>query len=126
MLHFFQPGISNLLWILGSFLFIFGIVALRRSIKSIDLPATELDEYEFKLHLEARDHGLQVSICLSLVLFLIGGIVAFVSRFWFDLTGLDTALFFSKLVYIQLIGVPFSVTRYLATRINRDEMVAAE
>lgn len=63
---------------------------------------------------------------LSLVMFFIGAVVAFAARFWFDLDPLDVALFFTKLIYAQLVWVPFSVTRSLAKKINRNEIASAD
>lgn len=125
-LHFPAQGVSNLLWMLGSLAAALGIYALRKSIGHSDLPEAELDEYELKRHLEAREDGLRWSLGLSLATFVLSGVVAFATRFWVEPDGLSVALFFAKVVYCQMIWVPFIVARSLAGKINRDELIARD
>lgn len=80
-LHFPAQGVSNLLWMLGSLAAALGIYALRKSIGHSDLPEAELDEYELKRHLEAREDGLRWSLGLSLATFVLSGVVAFCDAF---------------------------------------------
>lgn len=122
-LQFFQPGWSNLLWMLGCLGAALGIYVVRASIGKADLPTTELDEYERQRHLEAREVGLTTAFVTTLALFVIAGAVAFASKFWFDLNATDVALFFSQLLSAQLLCVTFSIARSLAGKINRDELI---
>lgn len=85
-----------------------------------------MDEYQLKQHAEAREDGLKLALILSIALYLITGVAAFAFRFWEDIAATDVALFFSKLVVIQLIWVPFTVTRSMAGKINRDELISVE
>ena len=125
-LHFVQPGISNLLWMVGGIAATLGTLALRRSIDAADLPTAELDEYELKRHLEAREDGLRWSLGLSMLTFLLTGVVAFAARFWVDLDGQSVALFFAKVVFAQIVWVPFAMARSLAGKISRDELISGE
>ncbi|AQQ15690.1 hypothetical protein CGLAU_08675 [Corynebacterium glaucum] len=123
--HFFQPGISNVLWILSGLVAAFGTIQLRRSIGGADLPDAELDEYELTRHLEAREDGLKTSLVISTVLFVITGFLAIAAKLWFEPTGADVAIFFGKAICFQLAFVPFAVARSLAGKINRDELISA-
>ena len=125
-LHFPAQGVSNLLWILGGLVAALVIRGLRRAIGNADLPQAELDEYELARHLQAREDGLLWSLGLSLATFVLSGVVAFATRFWVEPDGLAVALFFAKVVYCQMIWVPFIVARSLAGKINRDELIAQE
>lgn len=125
-LHFVAPGASNLMWMFGGMAAAAGTVALRNSINGADLPETELDEYELKRHAEAREDGLRSSLAISMALFVIAGAVAFATRFWAEVDGYQVAIFFAKVIYCQLIWVPFSVARSLAGKINRDELISGE
>ena len=125
-LHFPAQGVSNLLWILGGLVAALVIRGLRRAIGNADLPQAELDEYELARHLQAREDGLRWSLGLSLATFVLSGVVAFATRFWVEPDGLAVALFFAKVVYCQMIWVPFIVARSLAGKINRDDLIAQE
>lgn len=125
-LHFPAQGLSNLLWMLGSLAAALGIYELRKSIGYSDLPEAELDEYELKRHLEAREDGLRWSLGLSLAVFLLSGAVACTARFWVEPDGLSVTLFFAKVVYCQMIWVPFIVARSLAEKINSDELAPCD
>lgn len=125
-IHFTLPGVSNVAWMILGLGAAASTFALRRSIGNTDLPTAELDEYQLQQHVEAREDGLKLAIALSLVLYLITGIAAFAFQFWTEPTATDVALFFGKLAFIQLIWVPFAVTRSMAGKINRDELISAD
>ncbi|WP_301925251.1 hypothetical protein [Corynebacterium glaucum] len=122
--HFFQPGISNALWILSGLAAAFGTIQLRSAIGGADLPNAELDEYELTRHLEAREDGLKASLVISMIIFLLTGLVAVAARWWFDPSGTEVAIFFAKAICFQLAFVPFAVARSLAGKINRDELIS--
>ena len=122
--HFFQPGISNALLILSGLAAAFGTIQLRSAIGGADLPNAELDEYELTRHLEAREDGLKASLVISMIIFLLTGLVAVAARWWFDPSGTEVAIFFAKAICFQLAFVPFAVARSLAGKINRDELIS--
>jgi len=122
-IQFFQPGIANLLWMVGALAAAVGTVALRKQINSADLQTAELDEYELQRHLEAREDGFKTGFILSAVFFLISGAVAVVCQFWVELDATEVALFFAKLLTVQILWVPFMIARSLAGKINRDELI---
>jgi len=122
-LQFFQPGIANLLWMLGALAAAVGTVALRKQINGADLPGAELDEYELQRHLEAREDGFKTGLVLSIAFFLISGLVALACQLWVELDATEVALFFAKLLTVQILWVPFMIARSLAGKINRDELI---
>lgn len=124
VLQFFNSDLSAALWIGGGLLAAVGLVWLRQSIGGADLPGAELDEYETRRHVEARDDGLRGAIILSSALFAVAGCVALAARFSPEVSSIDVALFFAKLLYCQMIWIPFAVARSLAGKINRDELIA--
>lgn len=124
VLQFFNSDLSAALWIGGGLLAAIGLVWLRQSIGGADLPGAELDEYETRRHVEARDDGLRGAIILSSALFAVAGCVALAARFSPEVSSIDVALFFAKLLYCQMIWIPFAVARSLAGKINRDELIA--
>ena len=124
VLQFFNSDLSAALWIGGGLLAAVGLVWLRQSIGGADLPGAELDEYETRRHVEARDDGLRGAIILSSALFTVAGCVALAARFSPEVSSIDVALFFAKLLYCQMIWIPFAVARSLAGKINRDELIA--
>lgn len=124
VLQFFNNDLSAALWIGGGLLAAIGLVWLRASIGGADLPGAELDEYETRRHVEARDDGLRGAIILSSALFTVAGCVALAARFSPEVSSIDVALFFAKLLYCQMIWIPFAVARSLAGKINRDELIA--
>lgn len=122
--HFFQPGISNALWILSGLAAAIGTIRLRNAIGGADLPNAELDEYELTRHLEAREDGLRASLVISMIIFLLTGLVAVAAKWWFNPTGTEVAIFFAKAISFQLAFIPFAVARSLAGKINRDELIS--
>ena len=124
VLQFFNSDLSAALWIGGGLLAAVGLVWLRQSIGGADLPGAELDEYETRRHVEARDDGLRGAIILSSALFAVAGCVALAARFSPEVSSIDVALFFAKLLYCQMVWIPFAVARSLAGKINRDELIA--
>ena len=124
VLQFFNSGMSTVLWIGGGLIAAVGLVWLRQSIGGADLPGAELDEYETRRHVEARDDGLRGAIILSSALFAVAGCVALAARFSPEVSSIDVALFFAKLLYCQMVWIPFAVARSLAGKINRDELIA--
>ena len=124
VLQFFNSDLSAALWIGGGLLAAVGLVWLRQSIGGADLPGAELDEYETRRHVEARDDGLRGAIILSSALFAVAGCVALAARFSPEVSSIDVALFFAKLLYCQMVWIPFAVARSLAVKINRDELIA--
>ncbi|MDK8305803.1 hypothetical protein QP866_02680 [Corynebacterium imitans] len=124
VLQFFNNDLSMALWIGGGLLAAIGLVWLRQSIGGADLPGAELDEYETRRHVEARDDGLRGAIILSSALFAVAGCVALAARFSPEVSSIDVALFFAKLLYCQMVWIPFAVARSLAGKINRDELIA--
>lgn len=124
VLQFFNSDLSAALWIGGGLLAAIGLVWLRASIGGADLPGAELDEYETRRHVEARDDGLRGAIILSSALFTVAGCVALAARFSPEVSSIDVALFFAKLLYCQMVWIPFAVARSLAGKINRDELIA--
>ena len=123
-IQFVQPGIANLLWMLGALAAAVGTVALRKQINGADLRTAELDEYELQRQLEAREDGFKTGLVLSIAFFLISGAVAAASQFWVELDATEVALFFAKLLTVQILWVPFMIARSLAGKINRDELIA--
>ncbi|MBK4163186.1 hypothetical protein [Corynebacterium macginleyi] len=133
-LHFFALGLSNLLWPIVGIAATFCTMRLRHSIRHLDAPTTEMDEYELRLHTEARDKGLKTAVSTSIALFLVAGATASVLRFFGAeqvameeaTSGNNIAIFFAKLIYLQLLWVPFAVVKELATKLNTDELRSAE
>ena len=126
VLQFFNPTVSTALWLGGGALAAVGLLLLRKSIGGADLPRAELDEYETQRHIEARDEGLSWSIFSSTALFVLAGFLALATRLGFEPSSLDVALFFAKLLFCQMLWIPFVVARSLAGKINRDALIAAE
>lgn len=126
VLQFFNPTVSTALWLGGGALAAVGILLLRKSIGGADMPRAELDEYETQRHIEARDEGLSWSIFSSTAMFVLTGFLALATRFGFEPSSLDVALFFAKLLFCQMLWIPFVVARSLAGKINRDALIAAE
>mgnify|MGYP006885780362 CR=1 FL=1 len=75
-LHFFALGLSNLLWPIAGVAATICTTWLRQSIRRLDVPTTEMDEYELRLHTDARDTGLKTAVVISIVLFLVAGATA--------------------------------------------------
>ena len=75
-LHFFALGLSNLLWPIAGIAATMCTTWLRQSIRHLDVPTTEMDEYELRLHTDARDTGLKTAVVISIVLFLVAGATA--------------------------------------------------
>ena len=61
-LHFFTLSLSNLLWPIAGIAATIYTTSLRQSIRRLDEPTTEMDEYELRLHTDARDTGLKLSL----------------------------------------------------------------
>ena len=80
-LHFFALGLSNLLWPIAGIAATMCTTWLRQSIRHLDVPTTEMDEYELRLHTDARDKGLKTALATAIVLFLVAGATAFGLRF---------------------------------------------
>ena len=103
---------------------------LRQSIRHLDVPTTEMDEYELRLHTDARDKGLKAALATAIVLFLVAVTTAFGLRFLGAeqvaveeaTSGASIAIFFAKLIYIQLLWIPFAVAKELANKLNADEL----
>lgn len=125
-LHFFALGLSNLLWPIAGIAATMCTTWLRQSIRHLDVPTTEMDEYELRLHTDARDKGLKTALATAIVLFLVAGATAFGLRFsgaeQEATSGANIAIFFAKLIYIQLLWIPFAVAKELANKINADEL----
>ena len=124
-LHFFVLGLSNLLWPIAGLAATLCTTWLRQSIRRLDVPTTEMDEYELRLHTDARDQGLKTAVVTSIVLFLVAGATAFELRFLGAeeaTSGANIAIFFAKLIYIQLLWIPFAVAKELANKLNADEL----
>ena len=49
-LHFFTLSLSNLLWPIAGIAATIYTTSLRQSIRHLDAPTTEMDEYELRLH----------------------------------------------------------------------------
>ena len=89
-----------------------------------------MDEYELRLHTDARDQGLKTALATAIVLFLVAGATAFGLRFFGAehvaveqaTSGANIAIFFAKLIYIQLLWIPFAVAKELANKLNADEL----
>ena len=89
-----------------------------------------MDEYELRLHTDARDKGLKTALATAIVLFLVAGATAFGLRFSGAeqvaveeaTSGANIAIFFAKLIYIQLLWIPFAVAKELANKLNADEL----
>ncbi|WKK61894.1 hypothetical protein QYQ98_03105 [Corynebacterium sp. P3-F1] len=123
-LQFFEPGIANMAWALGALAANLGTVVLRKQINYNDLPTAELDEYEIQRLFEAREDGFRAGLFLSIALLIISVIVALASQYWVELDATDVALFFAKLLTVQVLWVPFIIARSLAGKITRDELIA--
>ena len=129
-LHFFALGLSNLLWPIAGIAATMCTTWLRQSIRHLDVPTTEMDEYELRLHTDARDKGLKTALATAIVLFLVAGATAFGLRFSGAeqvaveeaTSGANIAIFFAKLIYIQLLWIPFTVAKELANKLNADEL----
>ena len=129
-LHFFALGLSNLLWPIAGIAATMCTTWLRQSIRHLDVPTTEMDEYELRLHTDARDKGLKTALATAIVLFLVAGATAFGLRFFSAeqvaveqaTSGANIAIFFAKLIYIQLLWIPFAVAKELANKLNTDEL----
>ena len=66
-LHFFTLSLSNLLWPIAGIAATIYTTSLRQSIRHLDAPTTEMDEYELRLHTDARDTGLKTAVVISIV-----------------------------------------------------------
>ena len=129
-LHFFALSLSNLLWPIAGIAATTCTTWLRQSIRHLDVPTTEMDEYELRLHTDARDQGLKTAVVTSTVLFLVAVATAFGLRFLGAeetaveeaTSGASIAIFFAKLIYTQLLWIPFAVAKELANKINADEL----
>ena len=71
-----EPGISNLLWGLGCLAAASGIALLRSAIGERALKSAELDEYELRLYMEAREDGLRASTVMSALVIIVAAVVA--------------------------------------------------
>ena len=80
-LHFIALSLSNLLWPIAGIAATTCTTWLRQSIRHLDVPTTEMDEYELRLHTDARDQGLKTAVVTSTVLFLVAVATAFGLRF---------------------------------------------
>ena len=129
-LHFFALSLSNLLWPIAGIAATIYTTSLRQSIRRLDEPTTEMDEYELRLHTDARDTGLKTAVVISIVLFLVAVTTAFGLRFLGAeqvaveeaTSGASIAIFFAKLIYTQLLWIPFAVAKELANKLNADEL----
>ena len=129
-LHFFALGLSNLLWPIAGIAATICTAWLRQSIRNLDVPTTEMDEYELRLHTGARDQGLKTALATAIVLFLVAGATATCSApkkrspnaVEQATSGANIAIFFAKLIYIQLLWIPFAVAKELANKLNTDEL----
>ena len=109
-LHFFALGLSNLLWPIAGIAATMCTTWLRQSIRHLDVPTTEM--------------------ATAIVLFLVAGATAFGLRFFGAehvaveqaTSGANIAIFFAKLIYIQLLWIPFAVAKELANKLNADEL----
>ena len=89
-----------------------------------------MDEYELRLHTGAREKGLKTALITAIVLFLVAGATACGLRFSGAeqvaveeaTSGANIAIFFAKLIYIQLLWIPFAVAKELANKLNADEL----
>ena len=59
-------------------------------------------------------------------MFVLAGFLALATRLGFEPSSLDVALFFAKLLFCQMLWIPFVVARSLAGKINRDALIATE
>lgn len=123
-LQFVEPGISNLLWGLGCLAAASGIALLRSAIGERALKSAELDEYELRLYMEAREDGLRASTVMSALVIIVAAVVAVLGHTQVTLDGAHVALFFAKLVSCQALWAQFIVVRSLAGKINRDELIS--
>ena len=129
-LHFIALSLSNLLWPIAGIAATTCTTWLRQSIRHLDVPTTEMDEYELRLHTDARDKGLKTALATAIVLFLVAGATAFGLRFSGAeqvaveeaTSGANIAIFFAKLIYTQLLWIPFAVAKELANKLNADEL----
>ena len=110
-LHFIALSLSNLLWPIAGIAATTCTTWLRQSIRHLDVPTTEMDEYELRLHTDARDQGLKTAVVTSTVLFLVAVATAFGLRFLGAeetaveeaTSGASIAIFFAKLIYTCLL-----------------------
>ena len=123
-LQFVEPGISNLLWGLGCLAAASGIALLRSAIGERALTSAELDEYELRLYMEAREDGLRASTVMSALVTIVAAVVAVLGHTQVTLAGAHVALFFAKLVSCQALWAQFIVVRSLAGKTNRDELIS--
>ena len=129
-LHFIALSLSNLLWPIAGIAATTCTTWLRQSIRHLDVPTTEMDEYELRLHTDARDQGLKTAVVTSTVLFLVAVATAFGLRFLGAeetaveeaTSGASIAIFFAKLIYTQLLWIPFAVAKELANKLNANEL----
>lgn len=125
-LHFFALGLSNLLWPIAGIAATICTTWLRQSIRHLDVPTTKMDEYELRLHTDAREKGLKTALITAIVLFLVAGATAFGLQVLVTAeaatSGTNIAIFFAKLIYIQLLWIPFAVAKELANKLNADEL----
>ena len=129
-LHFFALGLSNLLWPIAGIAATICTTWLRQSIRHLNVPTTKMDEYELRLHTDAREKGLKTALITAIVLFLVAGATAFGLQVFGTeqvtaeaaTSGTNIAIFFAKLIYIQLLWIPFAVAKELANKLNADEL----
>lgn len=125
-LQFTLPGLSNVLWLFAGLGAALSHRALQASIRGAHRPNAQLDEYELQQHVEARDDGLKTALLLSIVLWIVSGAILLACATVFHPTPVDVTLFFSKLIFLQLMWAPFAVTRSLAGKLNRDELISGD
>ena len=85
-----------------------------------------LDEYELQRLAEARNDGLRAALMASIGLLIVTGLIAVSARLTGFMDGVFVAHIYFKLICAQLAFVPFTVTRSLAGKINRDELISSE
>lgn len=104
----------------------YGSLKLRRSINAADIHPEALDEYELQRLAEARNDGLRAALMASIGLLIVTGLIAVGARLTDFMDGVFVAHIYFKLICAQLAFVPFTVTRSLAGKINRDELISSE
>lgn len=99
------------------------IAALRRSINSIDLATADLDEYQLQQRVAARDDAFRSVMTSLLAIFILIGGLALYNRFDTALDTTWTLLLLSKLILLVMLWSSFAITRSLAGKLNRDELI---
>ena len=125
-LQFWSAFTSLMVAALGTLLCALMTARLRGAIGAADLPTTELDEYQMQQHVEARDDGLKFSLAALVILLPVTGLIAWGARTMPIMDGVFVSQLYLKIILLLMVWVPFSVARYLAGKMNRDELISKE